>query len=379
MAFPERVNLYSKVEKIRERPLIAFITSIRPNAMGIMASDMIPFFIKQIQAIPSDKREVDVLIISNGGDPTVAWRIMSLLRERFDKVGVLVPYAAYSAATLLALGADEIYMHPYGNLGPVDPQLTSRKQGEKDQPGSTISFSAEDLKHYLDFVKNDVGISDQEQLEKAFEFICKDIGAIPIGISKKSTNLSYSMGEKLLKLHMADQNKVHIIIEKLNSSFYHHGYPVGRKEAIEIGLQIAPLNPELDQVIWQIWEDFEEEMVCNTSYNPLEVVLKSSEKAKLLADVPQLNIPANIPPQLSQAVIQQTIQMLVKQINIEMIKPIESKLIIAKLESSRCRSECVIVEKILATRLIDTNIRLNFIPLSHGWTHYEEIMHELSS
>jgi ClpP class serine protease len=43
---------------------------------------------------------------------------MSLLREKVKDVAILIPQAAFSAATLMALGADEIVMHPCGNLGP---------------------------------------------------------------------------------------------------------------------------------------------------------------------------------------------------------------------------------------------------------------------
>ena len=222
MAYETRIKLYREIEEKRKRPLISYFTSLRPNASAQMASDVISEFAKQIIEIPKTKKEIDILIVSSGGDPTVAWRIISMLRERFEKVGVLVPYAAYSAATLLALGANEIIMHPFSNLGPVDPQLTYVKRGEKGSE-EKIQFGAEDLRHFLDFVKTDVGISDQEQLERAFELVCKDVGSIPIGVAKRSSYLALSMGEKLLSLHMDDQSKVKAIAEALNKSFYHHG------------------------------------------------------------------------------------------------------------------------------------------------------------
>ncbi len=75
---------------------------------------------------------------------------MSLLRERFKKVSVLIPYVAYSAATLLALGADEIVMHPFSNLGPVDPQFIIPSAG-----GGATAYGAEDLRNSISplFVK----------------------------------------------------------------------------------------------------------------------------------------------------------------------------------------------------------------------------------
>ena len=82
-----------------------------------MATDALPSLIKQFDVLPKNTKRADFMIVSYGGDPMVAWRIMSLLRERGIAVAVLIPQSAYSAATLLALGANEIVMHPNGHLG----------------------------------------------------------------------------------------------------------------------------------------------------------------------------------------------------------------------------------------------------------------------
>ena len=362
MAYKERIKLYKAIEKCRSKPLIAYFTSLRPNASAQMASDVISEFTKQITQLPKDTKEVDILIVSNGGDSTVAWRIVSMLRERFKKISVLVPYAAYSAATLLALGADEILMHPFSNLGPVDPQLIyKRKDGE------VIQFGAEDLRHFLDFVKTDVGISDQEQLEKAFELVCKDVGSIPIGVAKRSSYLALSMGEKLLNLHMKDQNKVKVIAESLNKSFYHHGYPLGRKEAKEIGLPVVEPDDKLENTMWKIWEDIEKEMKCNKPFDPLEIVFSNKQVSELIGPVPQVQIPSNLPPQI----LQQAINSILSQIKVVQVDPISYELFSASVESIRCKSEFRINGKISAVRLPDMNIAINVIKTSGGWEFYK--------
>lgn len=366
MAYGDRIKIYEKIEEKRGRPLISYFTSIRPNASSQMASDVISEFAKQITELSKDTTEVDILIVSNGGDPTVAWRIVSMLRERFEKINVLIPYAAYSAATLLALGADEILMHPFSNLGPVDPQLNYRKKGEKNTE-EVIQFGAEDLKHFLDFVKTDVGISDQEQLERAFELVCKDVGSIPIGVAKRSSYLSVSMGEKLLSLHMEDQSGVKVIAESLNTSFYHHGYPLGRKEAKHIGLPVVAPDDELESLMWQIWTDVENEMECNKPFNPLEVVLSNEEASKLIGPVPQVQIPPNLPPEILQKVISQVLS----QISVVQVEPVDYELFLASLESVRCRSEFREKMKISAVRLPDMNIAVNIIKVEGGWKFYK--------
>ena len=334
-----------------------------------MGGDVIPFICKQIENIPDTCRKVDLLIVSNGGDPIVSWRIMSLLRERFDNVAVLLPYQAYSAATLLTLGADEIIMHPFSNLGPVDPQLTYFKPIPGQSEPQKVAFGAEDLRHYIDFVTKDVGISDQEQKERAFQLVCNEVGAIPIGVAKRSSNLGLSLGEKLLKLHIKDdQNKVRAISESLNKSFYHHGYSVGRKEALEIGLPVhSDDNPEIHEIedlIWRIWIDIEAEMECNHSFNPFEIVMTDPTLSAQLRPVPQVQLPANLPPQLLQNVLNQVLQ----QIQTISTLPVEYELFQATLESIRDRSEYRTHGFINAIRLPDMKIKINVTPTLSNWS-----------
>ena len=100
MSYQERKQLFEKVEQLRERPLITYVTSLRPGMNGLMAGDAIRPFIDQLELLSQEQRSIDVLVISNGGDPITALRIMGLLRERFDKIAVLLPYVGASASLL---------------------------------------------------------------------------------------------------------------------------------------------------------------------------------------------------------------------------------------------------------------------------------------
>ena len=370
MTYARRIELFKKIEDERKRPLISYVTSSRQNAAGAIASDVIPELAKQLNCIPKANKSIDLLVVSNGGDPTVAWRMISMMRERFDHIGVLLPYAAFSAATLLALGADEIWMHPFSNLGPVDPQLVYVKKfpgsGGQQEAVERVQFGSEDLRNYLEFVKSDVGISDQEQLERAFELVCKDVGTIPIGVAKRSSYLALSMGEKLLSLHMKDKDasKPKVIAESLNKSFYHHGYPLSRKEGKEMGLPIREPDDILEKLLWQVWEDIEEEMNCNRPFDPLEVALNNPDIAKIISPLPQVQIPAGLPPQIQQ----QALQHILQQIQIIAVNPMDYELFNAALESIRCRSVHKTRLKISAVRLPDLNIAVNVAKVSQGWT-----------
>ncbi len=159
-----RFEICKEIEAHRQRPLIVYATNKRQGAAAQMAMDVMPFMADQLSGIPKDTKGVDLLIAGFGGDPMVSWRIMSSIRERVGSVSVLVPQSAYSAATLLALGADEIVMHPNANLGPIDMQITATSAEKGPQ-----HFSTEDVEAFLDFVKDRLGLTDQEHLRRLFE------------------------------------------------------------------------------------------------------------------------------------------------------------------------------------------------------------------
>ena len=64
-----------------------------------------------------------MILHSPGGSPEATERIVDLLRTRFERVFFLIPSAAFSAATMLALSGDGVVLHPAATLGPIDPQV----------------------------------------------------------------------------------------------------------------------------------------------------------------------------------------------------------------------------------------------------------------
>ena len=363
MSLAERIELYRRVEELRSHPLLVFVTSSRPNAPGLMASDAIPEFLDQMSALTVESDSIDLLIVSNGGDPTVAWRIMSLLRERFKKVSVLIPQAAFSAATLLALGADEIVMHPHGNLGPVDPQLTTPKPN--GGAGEVNRYGYEELQGFFEFAKQQ-GIKDQEQLRQLFSDLAKEVGAIGLGYATRGSRLIESMGEQLLRMHMTkegDEKRAKDIAGQLQKNFAHHGYPLSRKEAKELGLKVAGVDPILEDVMWKLWLNLESELAMRIPFNPVDVLASHPSGQELFAPVTQVAIPNGLPPEIAQQVYQNVLG----QIGVRQIEPVPYEIIHAVLESTRLSSRSVTRGRILASRLPDGQLQMNIVTLRSSW------------
>lgn len=362
MSYSKRKKLYQSVEKIRNRPLITYVTSIRPNLSGQMASDAIAQIIQQVQAIPATVNEIDFLIISNGGDPITALRIMEILRERFKHITVLLPYVAYSAATVLSLGADEIVMHPFSNLGPVDPQLTVAKPNENGVP-ATVRFSSEDIRNFIDFIRQDVGISDQQHLIASITPLLSEVGSLSIGSAKRGQQLSLTLSEKMLCTHMDDKNKAKAIARTLNSSYYHHGYAVNRKEAAAIGLNIVNPPQQLEALLWEIWQDFSQEMKCESAFDPIKELMTNPTTYQQISQIPVINMPANTTPAFAQQLINAAAQ----QSQVTQQKSIQLKELIASIESVRTQKSLSVTIDILYWRNIDMSLGVNCTSSSQDW------------
>ena len=281
MSYESRTELYKKIEKIRGRPIISYMMSKRPFVGGVMGIDVIPEICEHIKSIPDSVKEIDLMIASQGGDPNVAWRIICLLRERFEKVGVLIPFDAQSAATILAFGADEILMHPFSCLGPIDSQITIMSNNPTLTPNH---FSVEDIKSFLAFVNDDLKLSSEEAGMRSLDYLSKELMPTKLGFTKKSMKFTESLAKKLLEMHMKDSACISSIVEKFNT-FAHHGYTVNRKEAKELGLPVSKMEKELEDLMWEIWRDAELEMKCNEPFDPLKIVTSDLNAMKRLNQI----------------------------------------------------------------------------------------------
>lgn len=364
MGYTERKQLFDKIVLKRQRPLLTYVTSIRPGMGCQMAGDSIRPIIDQLEQIPKEEKNIDFLIISNGGDPITSLRIMGLLRERFEKVSILLPYVAYSAATILSLGADELVMHPYSNIGPVDPQLSAPHRmpsGATEQ----LEFSPEDIVNYIEFLKTDVK-ADKEQMKTAIPPLMEQVGALNIGRSKRSQRLSFSLSEKMLGFHIRNNKKIKEIAKALNSSYYHHGYAVGRLEAQKMGLPITIPDVELEGLLWKVWLDYEAEMKCNEPFNVVNEVLANPNASKAINSFPIINLPANLPDSQKQAIYNQ----IASQVNVIQQQTLSVKCMLASIESPFAAKVFYNDITIAYWRDANLNLKVNLTPKGSGWIKY---------
>ena len=278
MGKAKREELIKHIEKIRGTKVLCYITSTRPNQEVQMSIDTIRKFYEHLKSIdPKDRGNIniDLLIVSNGGDGTVPWRLVTLIREYAKQFCVLIPYRAFSAATLTALGADKIVMHPMGMLGPTDPTVTNAfNPDDPKNPGRKLGISVEDVTAYISLIREDAGIRHEDELIQAFSHLAANVHPLALGNVKRSLSQSKMMAQKLLSLHMnkgKDQHYINDIVENLTSKLYYHGHPINRKEAKdEVGLKnIEYPELALEEVMWNLYLEYESELKCEDPFDPL--------------------------------------------------------------------------------------------------------------
>ncbi len=80
-----------------------------------------------------------VIMVSGGGNPDAAYKMSRYLLHKYDSYSVLVSGICKSAATLFAIGANELVFCPFGELGPLDIQLEKQDQVTRQESGLNIS------------------------------------------------------------------------------------------------------------------------------------------------------------------------------------------------------------------------------------------------
>jgi len=275
MAKQDRIDIIKKLEAERHTHVIAYVTSTRQNLEVPMAMDSIRKIYEHLRLIdkPKGKHNIDLFLHSNGGDGTVPWRLVTLIREYAAKFSVLVPHRAFSAATLTALGADSIVMHPMGMLGPTDPTVGNPFNPVNPLTNQPIGISVEDVSAYIALIKEDAGIQHEDELVQAFNKLADNVHPLALGNVKRSISQSRMMAEKLLALHMnmkTDEHKVSEIVDKLTSKLFFHGHPINRREAKEqVGLEKVEYPPSIvEDLMWQLYLDYEQEIKMEEPFQP---------------------------------------------------------------------------------------------------------------
>jgi hypothetical protein len=272
----ERSAKILALETLRSSRIITLVTSVRQGLAASLADEQVRVLYDHLLRIRGESERIprlDLFIVSNGGDSTIPWRLISAFREFADRIGVLVPYRAYSAATLTAIGADEIIMGPFGQLGPIDPTVQNDFNPLDERTNQRIGISVEDVKSYLQFIKTTAEIKGESDVMRAVEGLVAKVHPLALGNVERFIQQSRLIAKKLLKTHMKDdaqEGAIENIVDHLASKLYFHGHPISRAEAAdELHLpMIVKSNREMDKTLWSLYLEYEALFEMDQAYAP---------------------------------------------------------------------------------------------------------------
>jgi hypothetical protein len=242
----QRLDLIQQIERERGSRLLVYFL----HDKAIIADDAVLHLYDKLETMRWQPR-LDLFLQSRGGFTEVTWKIISLLREFSDHLGVLIPYRAHSGATLIALAADEIVMGPISELSSTAP-ARGHYLLPKGPDGKPLNVPVQDLRRCVEFVK-------REAWEGA-DFIpalFQHVHPLAIGALEQSRELVRLITRKALLTHWDEAEKgeaIEKIVETLNERLTSHIYPLGRREARQdLGLPIVHPPPGLWQRMWQLF------------------------------------------------------------------------------------------------------------------------------
>jgi hypothetical protein len=270
-----RKPLYKRMEAARHSRVIAFVTGDRPGLETQIAQDAVPLFVELLDHIGPTKK-ISLVLHTNGGQTSAAWRLVNLIRTFCDELEVIVPLKALSSGTLISLGADEIIMTKQAALGPIDPSLVHALSPTVAGPipgqAARVPVSVEAVRGYLDHATKSLKIRDNASLASLYTDLSAKIHPLVLGEIFRSREQIRFLARKLLSSQIKDKGKIDKIIDFLCADSGSHDYTINRREAHELGLRTAKPSEDLYKLIRAIHRNFTGELQLFEPLSP-EVVL----------------------------------------------------------------------------------------------------------
>lgn len=200
-----------------------------------------------VEFIAENKQHDDLLLllVTPGGNPDAAYKIGKYIQSRYANFTCFIPGLCKSAGTLLAIGATDLVFSPYGELGPLDVQLTKTDDLFGQESGLNISEAFRTVEdrakrtfHNLigEIIQSSGGVvSFQTASHCASEIVASLYGPIfgridpeEVGSRARAMRLGEDYG---IRLNQKFSNLKEDALERLSQSYSSHGFVIDAEEA----------------------------------------------------------------------------------------------------------------------------------------------------
>jgi hypothetical protein len=265
-------DVMRRLSQARKRPLLVLVSRFIDDEV----TAEIYKWRRLIKATCSATDELDVLLHSPGGDLAACYQIARLLSRYTDGWQALVPRMAASGATLISLGSETIVMADLAQLGPLDPQVISKRHGkffaiERQSPLEAFQavkylreYSLTSLDAFMAFLIEHM-VAPQPSLETASRLavqivqpILDKIEPYDLGALALDSNLAKNYCRRIC--HPTDPGKKAQRDAKyvsLVETYPAHEFVIDRWEAENIGLVVDEPSDEVDDLFDEIADTLE--------------------------------------------------------------------------------------------------------------------------
>jgi len=274
--FAQAAHLISKIEKERENStVISLICFDRPLTYPVAYT-----LNKMLRKIGNVQR-LDLLLESGGGDIDAAAKIVKLCRAHCKKFSVLVPFLAKSAATLIAICADEVVMTKSAELGPVDPQV--------HHPALDLWIPAHSIKDALSFIE-----STHDPFVKLT--MADKLDPLLIGAFEDAQNATVQYIAEAFAC-IKDDDKRKNAIEVFTTRYKSHGYPIDRDLCSkEAGIKVISPEDGLEKTLGDLYELYFDKFLTEEVKEALIIQTTDELQAKMDKEIISTSLKRSKPP-----------------------------------------------------------------------------------
>lgn len=281
MSMQERVDALGTLEGAYGGKVLTYVTSERRGLESKIAPDAVFLFRRHLERI-GEVVKLGLFLVSRGGDTVVPWQIVNLIREYCKTFDVLAPYTAHSAATLISLGADSIYMTKMATLSPTDPTVANAfNPTDPTNPQAKVGIGVEDVTAFMELAKNQ-GIDKGPELTQVFLALASHVHPLALGNVQRSHTQIRHLARELLKLHMdttKEEEKIEGIVKMLTEGLRTHEHTINRREASRIGLKVATPEKQLDDTMSSLFDCYVNDLQMFETFNPATLLGNDESRA----------------------------------------------------------------------------------------------------
>jgi hypothetical protein len=210
---------------------------------------------------PESDETIDLILDTLGGPLDSAFKSVLFLSRFTRRLRVFVPRRAKSAGTLIAIGASELYMSPFGELGPLDTQI-------RDPRNPTDRVSALDCYQSVDYVRGfglstlgkalwtlatetqtQIPLAELVNISANFSIgsvtpILSQVIPLDFGGWGRTLKIGEMYAQSLLARVGYSQKDSEMIASQLVYGYTHHPFPIDLDEASRIGLHPVQMTRE---------------------------------------------------------------------------------------------------------------------------------------